>query len=388
MDLYSKKKATDLDLIFSLIPDHERILFISEKISNRKIAILIGSTPFIFVYLFYLLLYIPLLNESFLFWISKSIFYIVLDFAFLSFYTFIAYFFGSKNIKVRKDFYLIFTEEFLYTLMFSAKYKSPVLKKNQLSKDLYFKIEKRLFGKTVTLILYDLAEQINESKFKRIKDYKSLQKLLDSIFFHFGQSIDQKLLDIRYDLPFSLKISKNEYDKIKKRRKNVYTYFEISTPIVFIVGVLIMVIISDPGFKLFVLLIYSLLALAFFGTMAIIYIIVLIELKRCSSLDEQMVIKKEGIEYNNIKIPFNEHMLISTSYISSRNTTQTPQNPKNSIYAIIIYDDVASDTKRYFGPIDDFQNCFKFLYSHFMKWKNENGHTFSKEELYENEIKR
>ncbi len=122
--------------------------------------------------------------------------------------------------------------------------------------------------------------------------------------------------------------------------------------------------------------------------MAIIFIIVLIELNRCSSLDEQLVIREEEIEYNNVKIPFNEQMLISTSYISSRNTTQTPQNPKNSIYAITIYDDVTSDTKRYFGPIDDFQNRFKFLYSHFMKWKNENGYTFSKEELYENEIKR
>jgi len=388
MDLYSKKKGTDLDLIFSLIPDNERILFISEKISNRKIAILIGSPPFVLVYLVYFFVYFFFMNESFLFWISKPIFYHILDLAFLSFCTFIAYFFGNRIIKVRKDFYLIFTEEFLYTLMFSAKYKSPVLKKNQLSKDLYFKIEKRLFGKSVTLILYDLAEQINESKFKRIKDYKSLQKLLDSIFFHFGQNLDQKLLDIRYDLPLSLKISKNEYDKIKKRRKNVYTYFGISSPIALVVGVVLMVIFGDTVLVLLVMLIYTLLTIAIIGTMAIIYIIVLIELKRCSSLDEQMVIKKEGIEYNNIKIPFNEHMLISTSYISSRNTTQTPQNPKNSIYAITIYDDVASDTKRYFGPIDDFQNCFKFLYSHFMKWKNENGHTFSKEELYENEIKR
>lgn len=388
MDLYSKKKAIDLDLIFSLIPDNERILFISEKISNRKIAILIGSTPFIFVYLFYLLLYIPLLNESFLFWISKPIFYIVLDFAFLSFCTFIAYFFGNRNIKVREDFYLIFTEEFLYTLMFSAKYKSPVLKKNPLSNDLYFKIEKRSFGNSVNLILYNLAEQINESKFKRIKDYKSLQKLLDSIFFHFGQNLDQKLLDIRYDLPLSLKISKNEYDKIKKRRKNVYTYFGISSPIALVVGVVLMVIFGDTVLVLLVMLIYILLTIAVIGTMAIIYINVLIELKRCSSLDEQMVIKKGGIEYNNIKIPFSEDMLISTSYISSRNTTQTPQNPKNSIYAIAFYDDAPSDTKGYFGPIDDFKNCFKFLYSHFMKWKNENGHTFSKEELYEKEIKR
>lgn len=388
MDLYSKKKATDIDLIFSLIPDNERILFISEKISNRKIALLIGSIPYVLVYLFYLLLYIPLLNESFLFWISKPLMYIILDLAFLSFCTFLAYFFVKKNIRVRKDLYLIFTEEFLYILMFSAKYKSPILKKNQLNKYLYFMIEKRLFGKSVNLILYDLAEQINKSKFKRIKDFKSLQQLLDSLFFHFGQNVDQKLLNIRYDLPLHLKISKNEYGKIKKRRKNIYTYFEISTPIVFVVGVLLAMIISDIGFKLFVLLIYSLFALAFFGTMAIIYIIVLIELNRCSSLDEQLVIREEEIEYNNVKIPFNEQMLISTSYISSRNTTQTPQNPKNSIYAITIYDDVTSDTKRYFGPIDDFQNRFKFLYSHFMKWKNENGYTFSKEELYENEIKR
>ena len=388
MDLYSKKKATDRNLIFSLIPDNERILFISEKISNRKIAILIGSTPFVFVYLFYLLLYLPTLNESFLYWITKPLFYILLDFAFFLFCSLIAYFIGTKNIKVRKDFYLIFTEEFLYILMFSAKYKSPFLKKNQLNKDLYFVIEKRLFGKSVNLILYDLAEQINKSKFKRIKDFKSLQKLLDSIFFHFGKNIDQMLLDIRYDLPLPLKISKSEFGKIKKRRKNIYTYFEISTPIVFVVGILLAVIISDPGFKLFVLFIYSLVALAFFGTMAIIYIVVLIELNRCSTLDDQMIIKEDEIEYNNIKLPFNEHMIILTSYISSRNTTQTPQNPKNSIYAITIYDDLATDTKRYFGPIDDFQTCFKFLYFHFMKWKNENDYTFSKEELYENEIKR
>ncbi|GAG75001.1 unnamed protein product, partial [marine sediment metagenome] len=46
------------------------------------------------------------------------------------------------------------------------------------------------------------------------------------------------------------------------------------------------------------------------------------------------------------------------------------------------------ENKKYFGPIDDFQNCFKFLYFHLLKWKNNNGHLFSKEELYENEIKR
>jgi len=391
MDIHTQKKINDADLsiIFSLIPKEERILFISERISNKKLAISIRILYFMSVLSFFLFGFFLMFDFFSFKWIGYSIEPMMFALVFFGIFQFLlGYLFGKKYLNIRRDFYIILTENMFFTLFFSIKYKSPVLRKYPLSKIQYFTIKNRLFQKSANLIRYNIAEEIQKSKFKRIKDVISIEKYLDSILFHFGQIKEQWLLKVRYDLPLKLDISKDEYDKIKRRLKHVYMYFGISNPIIIFIGVFLGIIVSDITLKIVALIFYIMIALLVFIPLGIIYLIVWYELNRCSSLGEQMIVKNDEIEYNGIKIPLSKKRIISASYISSRNTTQTPMKPKQSIYCIEINDDLTLDKRKFFGPIEDFQKYFKFISFHILDWKNKNGHLFSKEQLYENEIKR
>jgi tetratricopeptide (TPR) repeat protein len=393
---YIRKKThiRDFSIILSLIPKEERILFISERFSNKKLAISIRIlVPVIVFWFIYFISYFPYNGFSFklisINWISNPIVALMSDLVIFGVIIFVGYLIGKKYYNIRKDFYIILTDEKIFTLLFSIKYKFPVLKKYTLSKNQYFSIQKRLFRKSATLIFFNFFNIIiQKTKLKGIKDFEIIQEYLDSIFFHFGKSKDDWLYKAKYSIPLKLIISKGEFYKVKKRLKNIKKFFGISTPIVIFIGVFSTLFASGIFYRVFALIIYAIFALFFYGFSVILYFPVWYQLTRCSSLDEQMIVKSDEIEYNDITIPFSKKMMISAVYLSKWEHTQRTLRPLPNIYCIEINDDLTLNEKKFFGPIEDFQNCFKFIYSHLLEWKNKRGHLFSKEELYENEIKR
>ncbi|NVM37862.1 MAG: hypothetical protein HWN81_19880 [Candidatus Lokiarchaeota archaeon] len=385
MDIYSQKKHNDILKIKSVIPKEERILFVSEKITNKRLVLTIRILIFVGVILFYNMLF-----DFFSFsWYVGSIGTTIFNLLFFGIFCFMGYIFGAKTFNYRKDYYLILTEKKFYLYLFSARRNSPVLVPRNLNEIRYVTIKRRLFRQSAILVLYELKNvEIEKAKFRRIKDFRTLKKYFDSVYFHFADVKEDWISKVKYKIPVTLNISKEKYELVNERVKNVNKYFIISTPIAILIGIFLWLIFSDIVVKILALLTYLLFGSCVFGVLGVIYLMLLVQLKRCSSLTDYMIVKPDEIEYNDIKVEFSKDRIFTANYLSSRNTTQYSKKPQSSIYTIEINEIQTFNNKKYFGPIEDFHNYFKFIYFHLLKWKSNNGHLFSKEELYENEIKR
>lgn len=386
MDFHTQKKIKNLDfsIIFSLIPKEERILFISERSSNKKLAISIRILILAIILLFiYLFLFLPF-NGFSINWTTNPILAMISDLVILGIIIFINYLIGKKYYNFRKDFYIIITDENIITLIFSKKYKTPINRKYPLSRIQYFSIKKRLFRKSANLILFRNTSL--KFKLKRIKDCVTIQKYLDSLFFHLflGKSKGNWLSKAKYSIPLNLNISESVYYDVRKRLKNISFSFGIATPILIFIGVLIALTVKLIG----VVLGYAFVVICFYGFFAILYFSVWYQLMRCSPLEELMILKNDEIVFNDNNFPLSKSITISTALLSKWEHVQRTMRPLPNIYCIEINDFLTINKKKYFGPIEDFQNCFNFIYNHILDRKNMNGHLFSKEELYKNEIKR
>ncbi|MFX0004030.1 MAG: hypothetical protein ACFE9C_05185 [Candidatus Hodarchaeota archaeon] len=386
LDIYTPKRTQDqvVSKMISQISVEEKIFYISEKISNKKLITLLRLSNLLFI-----LLLCQIFLDFFSFkWIIKEFDSIMIIFLFLGIFIIIGGTAESIFRSKRKDFYFILSESNVIKILFSKK-GNPLLFKTPLGNIHYYTIQKRFLQKSCNLILYDLGfERINTRKFKRIKDHLMILKYLDSLVFHFGRFNDQWLLKSGTELPIILNISKKDYIKIINRIKHINISFGISTPILLLIGILLGLFISDVITKIGVLVSFGLFGTIIYGTLAGIYLKIWHELMRHSSIHDQLAINNKEIRYNEIIFPLSQGIMISGVYLSSRHTTQTPQRPKPSIYCIEIKDILNFNKKKYFGPIDDFQYWFNLIYVHMLKWKNENSHLFSKEELYKNAIKR
>ena len=91
MDTYAQKNPNNLDLslIFSLIPKEEKVLFISERNSNKKLAISIRILVLaIILLLIYFLLFLPF-NGFSINWTTNPILAMVFDLVILGIIIFI-----------------------------------------------------------------------------------------------------------------------------------------------------------------------------------------------------------------------------------------------------------------------------------------------------------
>jgi len=390
MQTQKKTHDSNLSTILSLIPKEERILFISERISNKNLAISIRILVLAIIsLLLYFLIFLPF-NKFFFIEINSPILRILFILVVFGIIIFINYIIGKKYYNIRKDSYIILTHDKIITLLFSIKYKSPVLRKYSLNRFQYFSIQKRLFRESANLILsYNIV--IRKVKLKGIKDHVIIQKYLDSIQFHFGKIEKDWLYLAKYSIPLKLVISESVYHQVKKRLKHVSIGFEIATPIIILIGVFVALIVDEIFNNVFDkvmgVILYTFFAIGLYIFFAILYFQVWYQLKRCSSLEAQMIVKSDEIEYNDIKIPLNKSITISAAFLSKWEHTQRTLRPLQNVYCIKINEGLTVNKKKFFGPIEDFQNCFKFIYNHLLDWKNKNGHLFSKEELYKNEIK-
>lgn len=408
VDTYTQKKIKDRDLsrIFSLIPQGERILFISERISNKKLVNSIRILFFVLMFIIFTFLFNFIYSGWIYFPIVSVLPYIGL-FAIPLFL--IGFLIPWKYFNFRRDSYIILTYANLFTILFSKKKKkSPILNKYPLWDIHYFSIQKQLFRKSATLI-FVYERDINETFFtiqnsklegfivtsftlKGIKDFVILQEYLESILFHFGKAREDWLSKAKYSVPLKLNISKGEYYKVKKRLKHISLGFGIATPILILIGVLIVLSVNEIFDNIFdkigAVSCYAILTLVFYGIIANIYFPVWYPLKRCSSLEDQMIVRSNEIKYNEITLPFSKNMMVSAVFLNKWEYFQRAQRLVPSVYCIEINRDLTINEKKFFGPIEDFQNTFKFIYDHVLNWKNKNGHVFSKKELYQNEIKR
>lgn len=382
MDIYPQKNPDNLDLalIFSLISEEEKILFISKRNTNKKLAISIRILVLaIILLLIYFLLFLPF-NGFSINLTTNPILAMVFDLAILGIIIFTNYFIGKKYYNFRKDFYIIITDDNIISLIFSKMYKSPINRKYPLSRIQYFSIKKRLFRKSTNLILfYDIKRKVI---LKRIKDCVFIQKYLDSLFF--GKSKGNWLSIAKYSIPLKVNISESVHYDVKKRLKHISYGFGIATLILIFIGVLIALTLKLIGFVLG----YAFVVILFYVFFAILYFPVWYQLKRCSPLEELMILKNNEITFNDNNIPLSKSITISTALLSKWEHVQRTMRPLPNVYCIIINDFLTINKKKYFGPIEDFQNYFKFINNHLLNWKNKNDYLFSKEELYENEIKR
>lgn len=385
IDIHTQKKTHDSNLskILSLIPKEERILFISERISNKNLAISIRILVLAIISLILYFLIFLHFNKFFFIEINSPILRILIILVIFGIIIFINYLIGKKYYNFRKDFYIIITDDNIISLIFSKKYKSPINRKFPLSKIQYFSIKKRLFRKSANLIIfYNIKRKF---KLKRIKDCVIIQKYLDSLFFHFffGKSKGNWLSIAKYSIPLKVNISERVYYDVKKRLKHISFGFGIATPILIFIGVLIALTVKPIG----IVLGYAFVGISFYLFFAILYFPVWYQLMRGSPLEELMILKNDEIEFNDNIIPLSKSITISTALLSKWEHVQRTMRPLPNVYCMEINDFLTVNKKLYFGPIEDFQNCFKFIYNHILDRKNKNGHLFSKEELYENEIK-
>jgi hypothetical protein len=371
LDIYRLKNTQEQEFsnFISQISAEEKIFYISEKISNKNL------------FLLYCQIFLDLFSFK---WIFQDYEFIFLTILFLAIFIIIGGTAESFLKAARMDYFIVFTEGKVIKIQFFKK-RNPVLEEAPFTAIQYYTIQKRFLRKNFDLIFYTLGfEKIHKRKFKRIKNPLLIQKYLDSLLFYFGKFGEHSFLKTSFKLPMVLNISEKEYKKIITRLKHIYIYFIVSTFILILIGVFLALFIPDIIYKLAALISFGILGAIVFGVLGEILMIVWHELSRHSSVDDQLVITNEEIRNNGSVFPLSQGIMLSAVYLNSRNTTQTPQKPKPSIYCFEIKEIQNLNNIKHFGPVDNFQNWFNRLYSFLLKWKHENDCLFSKEQLYQN----
>ena len=382
LDIYRPKNTQEQELsnFVSQISAEEKIFYTSEKISNKKLLTILRFSNLI-LFLLFCHVFLDLFSFK---WIFQDYEFISITMLFLAIFIVFGGTAESFLRGQRVDYYLILTEEKVIKIQFFKK-RNPVREEVPYVGIQYYTIQKRLFSKTFSLIFYALGfEKIHKTTLKRIEAHVLMQKYLDSLLFYYGKFGEPSFLKTTYKLPMVLNISEKEYKKIITRLRHIYIYFTVSTSILVLIGILLVLFIPDIIYKLAALISFAILGSIVFGVLGVILMKVWQELNRHSSINKQLVITNEEIRSNGSIFPLSQGLMLSAVYLNSRNTTQTPQKPKPSIYCFEIKDTQNLNNIKYFGPVDNFLDWFNKIYSFLLKWKHENDCLFSKEQLYQN----
>jgi len=385
LDIYDTKKGEDLALqaLMNRVPEEEKILYKSPKISNRKLELLARLLLFIgfvgalnFMVFFFGLgltiedffLQIMLFNPNIL--MSNLIAFIF------------AFFVTRFAIKLKKEYYIVLTDKQVYIYYYYRQNNAEGIQEISLVNLSFITFRKKLLDigkdKGTIKFYFDKTTSTGSTFFliKRATEIPQLQNMLESAQYQYGNIKSRWTLineKVKVTIPYTSRVSIGEYKRVKKRLFGHYLGFGIGFLAISIIFFIIRFTTNDISMIIFYILISFIFLISFIiPFLAFIYPTI----KHCSSLDHSFVL-------NNNEISYYEHdrkiLTIQLNCNTSLEFTRiceygyTPARIKKNILGLKVKEAYNSKNYFYFGPIEDFLDYREFLYCFVLTWKNENG---------------
>ncbi|MFX0076416.1 MAG: hypothetical protein ACFE96_13325 [Candidatus Hermodarchaeota archaeon] len=306
-----------------------------------------------------------------------SIFLIVLPLAFITFL------FTFRKSRLRKEFFLVITNEKIHMLMEQGRVTSVDSIRLTSIKSIIFKkkwtLRKNRVYSKIILITDDLKRyQKNKIVLQNIQNLPDIYKRLESILWNYANIRER--IHMLYDkhrikLPFIFKIEQKTFQRYTRYRSIVEVLFIIS---IIVIGMGIVFIFLN--FEFIVNLGFLLFGSAF-AVMFLVYRTILNNL--ITPKDNQLILEKDKINLKRGEGPetlyFNE--LVYLDFHQTQDLKKSPTGSFEVVGAIVIKESLNSSKKIKFGPIFDFYKFLEIIYLHILNWKGEKGFILGKEQI-------
>lgn len=214
---------------------------------------------------------------------------------------------------------------------------------------------------------------------KNVPDIPKLQKIIESIFFYYGNVLErwkQINISVDYQFPQICEISEIKLKELKKS-KIIDTFILTLTPIIcYLLYFLIRIFIKN--------LILDVVVISCGVASAIIISIRIISMiNRTSNKNNQLIIKENEFllkkKNKSLSIPINKTTSLNILY--SKGPLVSHRNLLENYDFIKIYKSYKSKNVIKFGPFTKLPYIINFLYYYLLVWKSNHGYLISKDEI-------
>ncbi|MFX1451506.1 MAG: hypothetical protein ACFFCM_11725 [Promethearchaeota archaeon] len=365
--------------ILNQIPQDDKILFKSEKYTNKKLHDLFLYLTFIVSWIGFDLLLLALDGFNFgRYAEDPSLIFgmLIINPQFAGLITLLFYF----VFKIRREHYLVITDKKIYVYVKQNNMESTYSFELSSIKAIGFRRKwyDRKNSGIIDLISNNYKNEVFSIKF--VPELFKVQKMLEYILLEYG-NIEQRALLIKNKLnnehSHIFKVSLEKYIKVKKRLHSIYLGLGIGITVVVLIGFVVRYFTN----------IYFLLWYSFFmSCFAFGFIIVFGQLmyylsKNCSSLNDILIFEEDKLtllKKNKKKIiHLNDKIVFKTLKISDTSYGGT----KVKILGILIKEVYNSKNYIKFGPVDNFDDICEYLFCGFITWKKEKGFLLSTDQI-------